>query len=148
MTEVQDTTDRRVKWMRYSARALALLWAAWCSLSVAYSSALLAGFFQCIDCPSHEQGPVWGTGLLVPTACLALPIWASAAIGWRWERIAGVVLVLEGLVSITCLWMIPARWVLLTVAIGATPLPALAAGILFLASWWTSRSPSVVASTE
>jgi hypothetical protein len=83
---------------------------------------------------------------------LALPIWASAAIAWRWEGIAGVVLVLEGLLlsipylrfllttlSLT-LRMLDVRSVLFTMAIGAVVLPPLVAGILFLAVWWRSRA--------
>ena len=140
MTEAQDTTGRRVKWMRYSARSLAVIWAGWWSLVVAWFSAGMWGVFACFDCPGYQQVPVWGTWSLGTAACLALPIWASAAIAWRWQRIAGVVLVLEGLLlSIPALRTCPLPSVLLTIGMCAMPLPPLVAGILFLAVWWRSR---------
>ena len=129
--------------MRSIARALAALWAGWWTLCVAYFSAGLVGVFHCFDCAPHEQAPVWGTGSLVMAACLALPVWASAAVAWRWQRIGGIVLVLEGLlISIPAVRMYPLRSVLLTVAMCAMPLPPLVAGTLFLASWWRSRTPT------
>jgi len=141
MTEAQDTTGRRVKWMRYTAWAFGLLWAVWWSLVVAWFSAGFLGVLHCFDCHPHQQVPVWGTASLATAACLALPIWASAAIAWRWQRVAGVVLVLEGLLlSIPALSMAPLRSVLLSIALRAMPLPPLVAGILFLASWWKSRA--------
>lgn len=100
MTGDRDTTDPTAKWMRYGARALALIWALWWTLRVV--NCWLVLFFA--DFTAVGLGYVIGntgplgrqiTSFLVSAAgdgvwlMLLLVPWVSAAIPWRWEAIGG-----------------------------------------------------------
>ena len=154
MAEVEDARERRVKWLRYSARALAVTWA--CSVS----------FFVVLVI---ERVLGWSAlardslSLLPVLAFLVLLPWASTAIAWRREDIGAALLALEsfiivGIASIVVIWWLWPRsavdimWVeeakmfglvvSVTVCIGGIVMasPPCLLAILFLASWRKSRT--------
>ena len=156
----QDTTGRRVKWLRYSARALAVTWALSVTLCWLYGVTLPS-----LAC-SHDVGeidPASGLPAWLAAATVVLVPWVAAVIPWRWPRAgAVVVLFLSVLVPIahcytpvqvwayptwfthdgtfpgTCIWASMFVWLpclLLTVP------PGLLAALLLLATWWKSRTP-------
>lgn len=126
MTGVGETTDRATKWMRYIARALALIWAGWWAFCIVAS--LMLNFSL-----------VW----LLVAICLSLLLLASATIPWRWEAIGGVVLALEGLLLFTAQMFVGFGGAAHILAVLGAGLPPLVAGILFLASWWKSRRSGI-----
>jgi hypothetical protein len=163
MTEAQATTDRMVKWLRYSARALAVTWALSVTLcwlfGVTLPSTLCAYDLGATD--TAFRLPAWLTAVTV-----VLVPWIAAAIPWRRERAgAVVVLFLSVLVPIahlylsewvyptwgvgpwssTCLWTYYPLWF---VSIIPTVLPGLLAGMLFLISWRRSRTLAPPEATE
>ena len=168
MTEAQDTTDRATKRLRRAARILMLIWASWSTFSlvglVCFMHALpgLCSEWGKSSTPLSQVMP-FGSGYLV-LACLALIPWVSAAVAWRRDRTGGFVLFIVGVVQ--CLVYPPAVWALdpctphirfsytqnpatdsLILTRPAALLASLA-GILFLASWWKSRSPAPPQATE
>lgn len=168
MTEAEDTTDRRVKWMRRITRTLMLVWASWSTFSlvglVCFMHALpgLCAERGASSTPLSQLMP-FGSGYLV-LACLALIPWVSAAVAWRRDRTGGFVLFMVGVVQ--CLVYPPAVWALdpctphirfsytqnpaIDSLILTRPAALLAwlAGILFLASWWKSRTPKPPQDTQ
>jgi hypothetical protein len=151
MTEAQDTSDRRVMWLRRIGRVLALIWAAlWMLMllwTVYWQSELYPSFGQWIATFSVGSWLTLAVWVLIP--------WVSIAVTWRREALGGVMLVLAGLLSslrgwpillaalpgyrIHIGWTLPMIPVALASALVA-PWLASAAGILFLASWWKSRA--------
>ena len=128
MKEIDYTGDRVARWMRYVARALALIWAGWWT------------FFGLACGLGEGMSPA---GVLLHAALPGLIFLVSAAIAWRWEAIGGIVLVLEGLlVFIAYPVMTYSRFPLSTIVfvLLTMALPPLAAGFLFLASWQKSRT--------
>jgi len=114
--------------MRYIARALALIWAAWWA------------FFGLACGLGEGMSPA---GVLLHAALPGLVFLVSAAIAWRWEAVGGVVLVLEGLlVLIAHPMMTSNRFPLSTILFVplTMALPPLAAGFLFIASWRKSKA--------
>jgi len=133
MTGVRKTTDRAAKWMRYIARALAVIWALFWTYFVGLVWLVLG------------RGAPFGAPTPPPTPPVeffleyfglrCLVAWVSLAIAWRWEVIGGVALLLAGLSSFFRFGG-PTD----SVRLLALHLPPFAAGILFLASWWKSRT--------
>jgi len=68
--------------LRYAARALAALWAGWWTFFV-WMTVASEGF---------------STAGLTVALCLGVLFLGSAAIAWRWERLASLLLLVEGLV--------------------------------------------------
>jgi hypothetical protein len=135
MAEAKDARDRRAKWLRYTARALAFFWALSCTVAiVSFWVYMFLGYLYFL---------VVLLGCWIPL--LGLALWGTAAIAWRRERIGGVLLVLHA--SLVSTWAahnlrreFGDMGMLLVVVVGA--LPALVAGDLFLVAWWKSRTPT------
>jgi hypothetical protein len=103
------------KWMRYTALALALLWAGWW---VFFETAEAVG--------SHD---------FMQAIIFAVVMFGAVAIAWRWPAVGGALLVLVSAVAIAMfapIWL--HRFDLWpTVGLFATmPLPLLVAGVLLL----------------
>ncbi|TKJ29698.1 MAG: hypothetical protein CEE40_07615 [Chloroflexi bacterium B3_Chlor] len=173
MAEFQDTTERRLKWTRRIARALALacagLWTCLVAAVALFTVSICSSvnFWDVMDRPLRECiGEVWlGKVWLVFTVVLVL--WVSAAISWRWQRAGGVALLVEGLLlfsaTIGLLIMPELGFAVLgrsygvsvllfcgffeyaLLLLGALPI---AAGILFLLGWWKSRTPRLAQNAE
>lgn len=138
MTEVQHTTDRKLKWMRRAARIMAVIWAGGWTLLIAFWGYVFVAFYSTsLAIVAQYYFPVVLIG------------WVSAAIAWRREAIGGVVLVAEGLLGSTLVaWLELQRSLRLgrpmrgdvLLLFGHWALPPLVAGILFLVSWRRSRT--------
>ena len=74
MTNINYTGDRTTKWMRYVARALALIWAGWWT------------FFGLASGLAEGLSPA---GVLLHATLPGLIFLVSAVITWRWEAIGG-----------------------------------------------------------
>lgn len=151
MTEVQGAGERRAKRMRRFARILALVWAGCWTLLIAAFAYLLVMMCSSVVPFSVVAEPL--EKCMAEVSIVFFPIvailWVSAAIPWRWEAIGGLLLVVEGLLIFTLVgwvelqdtlrWGMPAARELLLL-FGAVVLPPSVAGLLFLASWWRSRT--------
>jgi Tol biopolymer transport system component len=140
VTEAQDTTDRKAKWMRRTARILAVIWASLLTCAIAafaYLLVLMCGF----DVPRPRGECVAEVSIVFLPVVLLL--WVPAIVAWRREAIGGALLVIEGLLVFTlaasvCVQDMLQReagtpaFLLLIFVTGA--LPPLVAGILFLAT--------------
>jgi hypothetical protein len=118
--------------MRRIARSLALAWAATASLVVVLA-ALYAlshgGFAAMIGLRQSDDmlRLLVSVGFWLTLALLILVPWISALVAWEWEVMGGLLLMVLGAVSVPlCVGMLP-----------------LAAGILFLATWWILESSRV-----
>jgi ABC-type molybdate transport system permease subunit len=157
MTEVEDATERKLKWIRRIARILAVIWASLWTLVIGAFLSLLV--LMCVFDVAQPLGEcVAGVSIVFPPVVFLL--WVPFAIAWRWDRVGGVVLVLQGFV----VHIGTAILVILTVAQGleasiskyaqalivAIPiaLPPWVLGILFLAGWWKSRTSEVRQGSE
>lgn len=129
MTSVRHTTDQGTKWMRFMAWALTLMWAGfWTPLLVARIL---------FDPPLAARLMKEDARALLIEGLLFLGLWFGTVLPWRWEAVGGAVLVLE---SVAFFIWLPVE---VPNAIAKTMpvlLIGLAAGILFLASWWKSRT--------
>jgi len=115
-------------WMRYIARALALIWAGWWVLF-----GVASGIEEKLNPP----------GILIHSAVPGLIFLASVITAWRWESVGGVILLLEGLfVCIAYPTTMGKRFPLSTIfcVLVTMALPPLIAGLLFLVSRRKSRS--------
>jgi hypothetical protein len=121
MENISHSGERWSRWLRYSARALALIWACWWTLF-----GLLSGAGEGYNL----------SGILLHATVPGLVFLAAAVIAWRWEAIGGVLLLLAGLGTLIVFWYArtPQGFLLLT-------LPPLVAGLLFLVSWLRARPP-------
>jgi hypothetical protein len=149
MTEAQDTTDRKLKWMRRIAKLLALVWGGLWTLLIAALAIFLILDCSWVTVTSAVAEPLWRC---VAEASIVVPVvvilWIPAGIAWRREAIGGALLVFEGLLTFGLFgwiglqdmlrWGTPSIGGLLFFA-GAT-LPPLAAGSLFLLSWRRSTT--------
>lgn len=129
---VRDTTDRKVKRLRSAARALAFFWALSCTVAIVY---IWVDMFLAYPDPFV----LFGGAFWIAALCLVL--WGTVAMAWRLERNGGVLLVLDAFFVLAWAPYNLGREfgaMLLVVVVGA--LPALAAGILFLVTWWISRN--------
>jgi hypothetical protein len=138
MTEVQDAKERRVKWLRYAARILGVLWALFYTLvGWSWYSMYWYDYFRFT--------------MALIFLVVAFVAWVSIAIAWRWEGIGGVLLLVEGLlISLLSLWPLthePGALVALAVLV-ALAMPPLIIGILFLVSWRKSRTPARPKATQ
>jgi hypothetical protein len=113
------------RWIRYTARALALIWAGWWTLF-----GLLAGI-------GEGYGP---EGVLLHMAIPGLLFLLAAAVAWRWELIGALMLGFEG--ALTLLVFPFART---PVGFLMLALPPLLAGGLFFAHWVQSDTHDVLA---
>jgi hypothetical protein len=116
-----------VKWMRYGARGIALIWAGWWTLF-----GLLAGIGEGYDL----------SGVFLHTLVPGLVFLAAAVIAWRWEVIGGILLLLEGSGTLIMFWFARTIEGFATLA-----LPPLVAGLLFLANWMRAKGGSLVHNT-
>lgn len=151
MADVQETTDLGAKRMRRIARVLAVMWAGWWTLVLLLVFLVYHGLSHMSDPgPAPTPSPLWWLmlGLLVSVACF------HVAIAWRSEALGGAVLTVEGL-------LLAVMWLPLllrepgwlsdwhnALVLGVPTLLSLAAGILFLVSWWKSRPPTSSPATE
>ena len=110
----------------YSARVLAMLWAA---------------FWTWFGLASGIAEGLSPAGVLVHTAVPGLFFVLLLVVAWRWEALGGILLVLASLFMAVAYPLVFRRmplsttiFVLLTMAV-----PPLLAGILFLAHWWLNR---------
>ena len=121
----QLSEDRLTVRMRYGARALVIIWAAWWLYVILFLS----------------QPYVQGSAAI--TVGLSLALLVSAFISWRWEGIGGAVLIGESLVAAIA-FSVSARnsAALATVIQGllSIALPPLVAGVLFLICWNRTRA--------
>lgn len=135
MTGGRDTTDRAAEWMRYIARALALIWALhWTFVGLACS----VGRSRIFD-EARSPAEIFLDQFALPSLLFLV----SAAIAWRWEAIGGVVLVLEGLLIFIAYPLVtyssfPLSTIVFTLLTMA--LPPLVVGSLFVASWRKSKT--------
>jgi hypothetical protein len=118
--------------MRKIARSLALAWAGSASLVVVLA-ALYAlshgGFAAMIGLPESDDllRLLVSVGFWLMLALLILVPWISALVAWEWEVIGGMLLIVLGAVSVpVCFGILP-----------------LAAGVLFLSTWWILESSRV-----
>ncbi|MCK4261744.1 hypothetical protein KAX00_01415 [bacterium] len=120
MANIDYTGNRATKWMRYIARALALIWAVWWTFF-----ALVSGAGEGLR------------GLLAnaPNALPELVFLVSVAIAWRWEAVGGIMLLLCALGTFFFFHIGRHLFMHLTFV-----LPPVVAGFLFLASWRKSRT--------
>jgi hypothetical protein len=150
MTEVQDTTDRKAKWVRDIALAIALIWASVWTFNTAATALIAATPSR----PAEWIARFTLGGWLTIAVLLVVP-WASVAVARTRAVIGGIMLVPAGLLSSQYGWLMfigalphtPAMdpgnqmpflpCILLSLA---TPVPAMVAGCLFLISWWRSRT--------
>ena len=122
MANISHTGDRVTRWIRYIARALAMIWAGWW-MYLGVASAFVEGL-NLVE-------------VLVRTTLPGLVFLVSAVIAWRWEAIGGVALVVESLLIFIAypvmtygsLPLSTVVFMLLTMG-----LPPLVAGSLFLVS--------------
>lgn len=132
MTGGRDTTDRAAQWMRYIARALALIWALhWTFVGLACS----VGRSRIFD-ETRSPAEIFLDQFALPS----LVFLVSGAIAWRWEAIGGVTLLLVALASFIAF---PPNPEILFPSLGLLHLPPAVAGFLFLASWWRSRRSGI-----
>lgn len=121
-------TKGQYAWQRSTARILmiiAIVFWLWFGIGSAYV---------------ERGGPVnWLMHILVPGGIFVL----STLVAWRWQGIGGALLVLEGIAALGFIvrafpWgrFTTSTLVLMCLTLG---LPPLAAGILFLLSWYKSR---------
>jgi hypothetical protein len=118
--------DRVTKWMRYCARALALIWAGWWTFF-----GLASGLGEGLDL----------VGVLIHTAFPGLVFLSVAALAWRWLAMGGIVLLLVGVLTFimfpgTMRFPFPTRMLMLL----TFHLPPLVASFLSLASWWRATA--------
>jgi hypothetical protein len=118
---MENVVDQRSRWLCYSARALALIWACWWTLF-----GLLAGMGEGYNL----------LGILRHAAVPGLVFLVAAVFAWRWEAIGGVLLLLAGLGTLVVFWFAHTPEGLLTLT-----LPPLVAGLLLIASWLRARRP-------
>lgn len=130
MTSVGHITDQGTKWMRFMAWALTLMWASF------WTPLLVARIF--LDLLFSARPIQEDPKALLIQAFLFLSLWVSTVLPWRWEAIGGVVLALESLAFFIWLPVEVPNAIAKTMPV---LLFGLAAGILFLASWWKSRRP-------
>ncbi len=128
MTGVGKSTDQATRWMRFIGWALTLIWASF------WTPLLVARIF--FDLPLSARVIEEDPRALLTQGFLFLSLWVSTVLPWRWEAVGGVVL---AVVSLAFFIWLPVE---VPNAIAKTMpvlLLGLAAGILFLASWWISR---------
>lgn len=128
MTGVGKSTDQAARWMRFIGWALTLIWASF------WTPLLVARIF--FDLPLSARVIEEDPRALLTQGFLFLSLWVSTVLPWRWEAVGGVVL---AVVSLAFFIWLPVE---VPNAIAKTMpvlLLGLAAGILFLASWWISR---------
>jgi hypothetical protein len=120
MAEMSASRNRGSRWMRYLAVIISLLWAGFWT------------FFGFASGISEGLNPV---GVLHHSIFPGLLFLISALIAWRWNRIGGVLLVIEGLFVFVVYPMrfmdFPLVTILLVLATMA--FPPLIAGILHIA---------------
>ncbi len=128
MMGVGKTTDQAARWMRFIGWALTLIWASF------WTPLLVARIF--FDLPLSARVIEEDPRALLIQGFVFLSLWVSTVLPWRWEAVGGVVL---AVVSLAFFIWLPVE---VPNAIAKTMpvlLLGLAAGILFLASWWISR---------
>jgi len=111
----------------YSARVLAMLWAA---------------FWTWFGLASGIAEGLSPAGVLVHTAVPGLFFVLLLLVAWRWEPLGGILLVLAGLlIAVAYPLVFRGKPLPMTISVLLTmALPALLAGILFLAHWWLNKS--------
>ena len=132
MAEVKRLDRRTTRWIRYSARAITLVWATcWISLLGIVGLGALT---------------IFPLALLLASLILLL----SVSVAWRWEIIGAVVLVLEGLLIMPLVcrvitvghFPVPNHFpytVMFPLLLLTMALSPLIAGFLFLISWYGSK---------
>ncbi len=136
MTDVKYTTDRKAKWVRNIALAIALIWAGYWTL------------WCCVMVNGLSEYESFGSVNWIMVSAWALIAWVSSAIAWRWGLAGGLMLIclclflpLSWFLSLpnvhqdTCpfeLWGLPLQL--------PVPLLSSAAGILFVVSWGARRT--------
>jgi len=153
--------------MRYLGRALVLISAGLWTIHALPATLMALGMFLwgwLDSAPTFREVMAnvdmrwwrFASSLVLQGALYLFTPWVSAVIAWRWQAVGGGLLVLEGL-FVLLKWVgpvIPLMWrdrrlgmdqyqsfMLLVMLIAA--LLSLAAGILFLASWWKSRTSAI-----
>lgn len=125
---IESAEARATKWARYSARAIALIWAGWWT------------YFGVASGIGEELDAV---GILVHATAPGLFFLALAVIPWKWEAPGGALLLLESL-AVTIGYPLAtyrnfrASTILFVVVTMA--LPPMIAGSLFLVAWRQTRT--------
>jgi hypothetical protein len=123
MASAQSDSPRGTKWLRIAAGILVLLWGGWWT------------FFGAA-CAVSEDAGLWGT--LLHASLPGLVFLVSVALVWRWEGIAGIVLIIEGAaVSVAYPILTYDRFPVATIffVLATMALPPLIAGALLLYDW-------------
>lgn len=129
MAELHDATDGKVERMRKIARALTLAWVGSASLVVilvALYALSHGGFAVIVGLPQSDAvlRLLVSVGFWLTLALLILVLWISVLVAWEWEVMGGLLMIVVGAVSVPlCIGILP-----------------LAAGILFLTTWWILES--------
>ena len=131
MASAQPDSPRGINGVRIAAGILVLLWGGWWT------------FFGAA-CAVSEKAGLWGA--LLHASLPGLIFLVSAAIVWRWEGIAGIVLIIEGAVvavayPILTYGRFPAATIFFVLATMA--LPPLVAGALLLYDWRRYKTAGV-----
>jgi hypothetical protein len=109
-------------------RILALAWAVWWAFF-----GLLSGI---------GEGGSW-VSILVHLAFPGLVFLAGVAVAWRWERIGGWVLILEGVFSYLIFTPLHSLWGILVM-----PLPPILGGLLIVIGAWPAVPANPAASSH
>lgn len=126
MTAINNGTQPVAQWMRWIARIIS-------SLAAAFWLLILIDILLCdllVGCVSVT----WDMALLL---FLVVASVASVAIAWRWENIGGPVLIFWGLAFTAIAYVTSRPHQAFSMLV--TGVPFLIAGLLFLVSWWSHR---------
>jgi len=126
-----QANDRAGSWMRWIARVLSLLCGAWWT------------FFGVASGLAEGLDPV---GILIHAAVPGLILLISALIAWRWERVGGALLALEGLVVLVGYpLLVRGRFPISTVVFMLLTMaaPLLIPGLLFLVTWRRAEAQTI-----
>jgi hypothetical protein len=127
MSQMSTPRKRGIRWMRYLAVIVALLWAGFWT------------FFGLASGISEGLSPV---GILHHSIFPGLIFLISAIIAWRWNLVGGILLVLESLFVFVVYPMRFMDFPLITIllVLATMALPPMIAGILFIVSYKSTKS--------
>jgi len=122
----EHATDPTIRWMRRTARVVAVAWAGLIALFMLVSGATRPGLIGIL---MNSPNALPGVGFLI---CVALAC--------RWEALGGAVLLAEGLLVFPIFLSFDQPLSLIWPVMLSLGLPPLVAGLLFLGSWRKSRA--------